>query len=83
MDLVVNILKRREALLSYRASQRPLFIWEPVPDLCVPTELDNCRRALHYVDFISPNHAELCAFFGKGGHRPDGSIGDEIYRYRV
>lgn len=44
---------------------RPIMIWEPVPDLCTPEELDNTLEALQYVDVISPNHEELaslCSF---------------------
>jgi len=37
----------------------PLFIWEPVPDLCVAAEMGNTGEALKHVDVISPNHAEL------------------------
>jgi sugar/nucleoside kinase (ribokinase family) len=44
---------------------RPLFIWEPVPDLCTLEELDNCKVALKHVDIVSPNHSELGAFYGK------------------
>lgn len=46
------------------ASTRPLFIWEPVPDLCTPEELTNCFQALTHVDVVSPNHGELGSFFG-------------------
>jgi len=76
IDLVENILQRRERLHDTRALRRPLFIWEPVPDLCVPDQLEACRAALRYVDVISPNHTELCGFFGTEAHRPDGSIGN-------
>jgi hypothetical protein len=61
--------------------KRPLFIWEPVPDLCVPSELDACRKALSYVDVISPNHAELCGSFGVEPHRDNGEIGEDILRH--
>ena len=44
---------------------RPLFVWEPVPDLCTPGELTNCIKALSCIDVVSPNHSELGAFFGK------------------
>ncbi|KAH0564733.1 hypothetical protein GP486_001880 [Trichoglossum hirsutum] len=47
------------------AKSRPIFIWEPVPDLCVPEHLDECLKALTYVDIISPNHVELGAFFNR------------------
>ena len=44
-------------------SERPLFIWEPVPDLCTPEELPNTLEALRYIDVISPNHEELASIF--------------------
>lgn len=48
-----------------RLLPQPLFVWEPVPDLCIPDELNNCYEALQYVDVISPNHVELASFFGE------------------
>lgn len=56
-------MHRRKAL---KQTGRPLFIWEPVPDLCTPAEYDNCIEALKYVDVVSPNHSELGGFFGHG-----------------
>lgn len=55
--------------LSLRKSQspdhpKPLFIWEPVPDLCTPYELLNCTNVLPYIDVLSPNHSELAGFMG-------------------
>jgi sugar/nucleoside kinase (ribokinase family) len=44
-------------------SPRPLIVWEPVPDLCVPLALPETCRVLCMIDVISPNHAELGAFF--------------------
>lgn len=43
---------------------RPIFIWEPVPDLCVPSELLNLTRALPYIDICSPNATELGSLLG-------------------
>lgn len=48
---------------SKLGSSRPLFIWEPVPDLCTPEELGNTFKALRYVDVVSPNHEELASIF--------------------
>ena len=59
-----NILALRNQS-GHAHSPRPLFVWEPVPDLCVPEELANCLQALQHVDCVSPNHAELGRFFGK------------------
>jgi sugar/nucleoside kinase (ribokinase family) len=39
-------------------------VWEPVPDLCTPEELENTKAALKSVDVLSPNHEELGALFG-------------------
>lgn len=46
-------------------------MWEPVPNSCVPEELDNCHEATKSVDLVSPNHAELAAFFGETGNIED------------
>jgi sugar/nucleoside kinase (ribokinase family) len=62
IELVTGILRKRKASNHY--AEKPLFIWEPVPDLCTPTELLNCTNALPYVDICSPNHAELAGFMG-------------------
>ncbi|KAI9672537.1 MAG: hypothetical protein M1817_003303 [Caeruleum heppii] len=43
----------------------PIFVWEPVPDMCIPETLATCYDALKVVDVVSPNHQELAAFFGK------------------
>ncbi|SPQ20048.1 efa4c77c-919c-4331-8a7c-1013580c39dc [Thermothielavioides terrestris] len=68
-ELITDILaRRREAYLASdptgEAYTRPLFIWEPVPDRCVPAELLNCTNTLPLVDVCSPNHAELAGFMG-------------------
>lgn len=74
IDLVENILKLREQLADPKSQSRPLFIWEPVPDLCISSELDNCLKALQYVDVVSPNHGELGGFFGKDTNGKDGHV---------
>ncbi|KAF2731510.1 Ribokinase-like protein [Polyplosphaeria fusca] len=65
IDLVENILALRDQSLQAACKHRPLFIWEPVPDLCTAEELTNCYKALKVVDVVSPNHSELGAFFGR------------------
>lgn len=65
IDLVDNILALRSQSPDGDSKTRPLFIWEPVPDLCTPEELTNCMKALKCVDVISPNHSELGGFFGR------------------
>ncbi|KAL2267757.1 hypothetical protein VTJ83DRAFT_5034 [Remersonia thermophila] len=82
-ELVKSLLARRHAafLASKRDANpdaaadadadaeyaRPLIIWEPVPDLCVPGELLNCTNTLPLVDVCSPNHAELASLMGDDG----------------
>ncbi|KAI9819760.1 MAG: hypothetical protein M1826_001069 [Phylliscum demangeonii] len=64
VELVTGIRARRRSVLGLDAP--PLVVWEPVPDRCVPEELDRCYGALRHVDVVSPNHHELAAFFGHG-----------------
>ncbi|PVI01832.1 Ribokinase-like protein [Periconia macrospinosa] len=66
IDLVQNILALRN-----QTAPRPLFIWEPVPDLCVPSELDNCLKALPFIDVVSPNNSELGGFFSESTDQVD------------
>ncbi|KAH8723665.1 MAK32-like protein [Phaeosphaeriaceae sp. PMI808] len=65
IELVENIIQLRKAASGTATGNHPLFIWEPVPDLCVTNEYENCLRALSQVDVVSPNHSELGGFFGK------------------
>ncbi|KAK0129045.1 hypothetical protein ONS95_000984, partial [Cadophora gregata] len=44
---------------------------EPVPDLCLPTELLNCTNCLPYIDILSPNANELAGFMGDTGSEID------------
>jgi sugar/nucleoside kinase (ribokinase family) len=64
IDLVENIVALRNKSTNAASIQRPVFIWEPVPDLCSTEEFGNCLKALEYVDVVSPNHGELGGFFG-------------------
>ncbi len=76
-ELVTEIKARRHKLsLSSSPScpqplPRPVFVWEPVPDLCTPDELLNCTNTLPLVDICSPNHAELAGFMGDDGLDPE------------
>ena len=63
IELVKHVVDRRKETSGSEIA-RPVNIWEPVPDLCVPGELGNLYRALRYIDIISPNHEELGALFG-------------------
>ncbi|KAG6003356.1 hypothetical protein E4U21_002098 [Claviceps maximensis] len=71
-ELVTDIIARRKAATPWNETHvKPLFIWEPVPDLCVPDELSKCINALRLVDVCSPNHAELAGFMGDDGLDPE------------
>jgi sugar/nucleoside kinase (ribokinase family) len=75
--MVTGVNKRRAALNDPNLAD-PFFIWEPVPDLCTPEELENCYKALSVVQLVSPNHEELAAFFDKPPH-----VGDLVNREAV
>ncbi|GAP87267.2 putative mak32 protein [Rosellinia necatrix] len=82
-ELVLEIKDKRADLPAslsgshgdYRGSgnqlPKPIFIWEPVPDLCTPDELLNCTNVLPLIDVMSPNHAELAGFMGDDGLDPE------------
>ncbi|GAA6012021.1 hypothetical protein JCM11491_000138 [Sporobolomyces phaffii] len=46
------------------SSWSPRLVYEPIPDRCVPEELDALRRILPHVGIFSPNHEEAAAFYG-------------------
>lgn len=70
-QLVAEIKARRRELPPRENDARPIFIWEPVPDLCTPDELLNCTNTLPVVDVCSPNHSELAGFMGDSGLDPE------------
>jgi sugar/nucleoside kinase (ribokinase family) len=72
INLVSAILALRKQLPS--RPPRPVFIWEPVPDLMVPNEILEVTRALSHVDICSPNHTELGALMGGNGALPSGRV---------
>jgi sugar/nucleoside kinase (ribokinase family) len=63
IDIATKLTQRRLDDCNGQNLNRPMIIWEPVPDVCVPNELENCFEAVKLVDVISPNHVELAAFF--------------------
>ncbi|KAJ5752900.1 hypothetical protein N7520_009817 [Penicillium odoratum] len=74
MYIVHDILQRREQLRqagqapsTEHASKRPIFVWEPVPDLCTPEEQEKFFEAIQVVDVVSPNHLELGMMFDQPG----------------
>ncbi|KAI4238347.1 MAG: hypothetical protein LQ349_001155 [Xanthoria aureola] len=71
-NIIDGILTRREAEVkretdlerSYLLARAPVFIWEPVPDLCKPSELGDCLDVLRLVDVFSPNLEEFGSLLG-------------------
>lgn len=61
-ELVQRIRERRAEAFGTDVPD-PIIVWEPVPDLCTPEELENTKAALKCVDVLSPNHEELGALF--------------------
>lgn len=76
IDLVNGIMGRRQPYTAESTVARPIIVYEPVPDLCIPEEFENCLKALKSVDFVSPNHVELCGFFGKEPHDENAQSGE-------
>ncbi|KAJ5301413.1 hypothetical protein PENANT_c023G08360 [Penicillium antarcticum] len=76
--IVDYILQRREELQkagkappAVDTSKRPIFVWEPVPDLCTPEEQEKFFAANHVVDVVSPNHMEIGMMFDQPGWSKD------------
>ena len=85
ISIVEEIMQRRGELLnegkvsvdSY-ATDRPKFVWEPVPDLCTPEEQEKFFAAIKVVDAVSPNELELGMMFGQPGWSEESEFGREI-----
>lgn len=72
IELVTGTNERRRLLDPHL--NPPLWVWEPLPTMCSVSELERCKQALKYVDVVSPNHTELCAFFGREAHDGRGEV---------
>lgn len=62
IDLVKGIMEKRAKCgpgLARDSMVRPIFVWEPTPWSCTPSELPKFYEALKLVDVISPNYAEM------------------------
>ncbi|EED21608.1 PfkB family carbohydrate kinase (Mak32), putative [Talaromyces stipitatus ATCC 10500] len=77
IHIVQEILHRRE-LASSNQSARPIFVWEPVPDLCAPEEQEKFLTACRVVDLVSPNELELGMMFGRPGWKETNEIDREL-----
>ena len=64
IDLIQGILTEQGrdptiAELSNSSRLEQSFVWEPVPDLCIPSELEKTKEALKWIDVMSPNLEEF------------------------
>lgn len=87
MSIVNEILQRRDKLrqagrapATEHALMRPIFVWEPVPDLCTPEEQEKFFEANRVVDVVSPNHLELGMMFDQPGWTECGEKSQSLVR---
>ncbi|KIV97193.1 hypothetical protein PV10_00972 [Exophiala mesophila] len=66
ISIITGVIARRKLLAP--DEPRPIFVWEPVPDLCTPEEFERLREAAAIVDVVSPNAEELESFFPSTSH---------------
>lgn len=59
-------------------SEKPIIIWEPVPDFCKPEHLEAFYQALKLVDVVSPNHREQANYFGRQGEAQGAVDRDDV-----
>ncbi|KAL2871775.1 ribokinase family protein [Aspergillus lucknowensis] len=84
ISMVQDILRRREELCHARnppaglCKDRPIFVWEPVPDMCTPEEQQKFLEACREVDVVSPNDLELGMMFGKPCWSVESNFGKHI-----
>ncbi|KAJ6180894.1 hypothetical protein N7519_011355 [Penicillium mononematosum] len=85
ISIVQDILQRRDELQkagkappAAHAFKRPIFVWEPVPDLCTPEEQDKFFAANKVVDVVSPNHMELGMMFDHPGWTEESQLGQQL-----
>ncbi|KAL4809346.1 Ribokinase-like protein [Aspergillus unguis] len=84
ITIVHDILQRRKELQSSAnppsglSSDRPIFVWEPVPDMCTPEEQQKFLEACREVDVVSPNDLELGMMFGQPSWSEGSASGKDI-----
>ncbi|KAL6236981.1 hypothetical protein BDW75DRAFT_205320 [Aspergillus navahoensis] len=64
ISIVRDILQRRKGLPG-SPIEKPIFVWEPVPDMCTLEEQQKFLEACREVDIVSPNDLELGMMFGQ------------------
>ncbi|KAA8651838.1 ribokinase family protein [Aspergillus tanneri] len=83
--LIVKDILRRWDELQHEGQystvpERPIFVWEPVPDLCTPEEQERFFTAIKVVDVVSPNELELGMMFGQPGWNEESRFGRDIVK---
>ncbi|KAL5342405.1 Ribokinase-like protein [Aspergillus crustosus] len=84
MSIVRDIIRRRDELQAIGkeprgfSNNRPIFVWEPVPDMCSPEEQQRFLQACREVDVVSPNDLELGMMFGKPAWSEESGFGKNI-----
>lgn len=68
IELVTKIMERRASIDpkgvgGMSMMERPIFVWQPLPSSCTPSELPNFYAALKRVDVVSPSLQDLVALF--------------------
>ncbi|GAA5831768.1 hypothetical protein JCM5353_006629 [Sporobolomyces roseus] len=53
-----------QSQISQMSNWRPSLVYEPIPDRCVPEELESLRQVLPFISVFSPNHEEAWSFYG-------------------
>lgn len=71
-------LERRRQRLDPRPSSRHKIVFEPVPDMSLPSEMENLKSAMKFVDVLSPNAEELAGFFDHTTVRTQSEMADLI-----
>lgn len=71
-------LERRRQRLDLQSSPRPRIVFEPIPELALPSEMDNLKLAMRLVDVLSPNAEELAGFFRNTGVQTQSEMADLI-----
>ncbi|KAL8827991.1 MAG: hypothetical protein Q9170_006787 [Blastenia crenularia] len=73
ISLVEGINAKRKELLEANTTDgelvealkhTPVFLWEPFPAHCKPSELSGFLAAMKFVDVVSPNLDEFCSLLG-------------------
>ncbi|EPQ25830.1 uncharacterized protein PFL1_06505 [Pseudozyma flocculosa PF-1] len=59
-----NLAAATAADLAQTKSLGPRLVYEPIPDSCVPENLDDCLGLLDRLAVFSPNHEEAAALLG-------------------